>query len=388
MMNHKELRKVDVFHNILWPKYKGEIFSRLHALSKRTHFSFFHIARSDLERKGLGEIDLSYHRYPFKVLFDDAYDDVPRMDLYFALMSLVLRSKADMVILPGYHRIEYWLMLFCCVLKGKRRAVFVDSTKNEQPASIAKSVLKRIFFTLCEGFLCYGERSREYVVSFGVPEEKTFIGCQAAALEHGYTPKNALEMRLERCKDLLAVTYLYVGRLAPEKGLDVLIRAFEQVHAKDVSASLTIVGSGPLDIELQELVSSLGLGDSVTFLGARNIDDLKNLYLGASCLILPSRREPWGLVVNEAMSYGCPVIVSDRCGCCPELLINGETGYTFRTDDIGDLAEKMSRFRVGQQKTEALAKNCIEKMKDFTPDNAANKILGGCTKIWNTREGK
>ena len=379
---------VNIYHNILWPKYKGSIFSGLHdfALPSDVDISFFQIAKTTNDRKNLGEVDFSYHRYPYKLLFNGTYDSIPKFKLCRILFEHAAHSNANLVILPGYHLLEYWFMLLGCILTRKKRAVFVDSTGNDQPDSIFKDVLKRIFFRSCDGFFGYGQRSKQYLMSFGVPEHKITTRCQAAALPHHYTPQCALSSRMERRKEGVPAHYLFVGVLTENKGIDILIQAFHLLHLQDPMALLTIVGDGDVHAELQALVVSLDMSDAVNFTGALHIDVLESHYLQASCLILPSRSEAWGLVVNEALSYGCPAIVSDRCGCAPDLIVEGETGYVFNMDDVADLAKKMSLVKTDLNDVPKVATDCINLMQKFTPEKAAAQILKGCYNILTTGE--
>ncbi len=374
---------VNIYHNILWPKYKGSVFSALHnfSLPSDVNISFFQIAKTTEDRKNLGDVDFSYHHYPYKLLFNTTYDSLPKFKLCKILFTHAIYSNANLIVLPGYHLLEYWFMLMACILTGKKRAVFVDSTINDQPESIFKNILKRVFFGFCDGFFSYGQRSKEYLMSLGVPEYKITTSCQAAALPHHYRPENALSIRIELFKADTPVHYLFVGVLTKKKGIDTLIHAFYQLHKKDRSAMLTIAGDGDLHDELRTLVASLQLSDVVNFTGALHIDSLENYYRQASCLILPSRSEAWGLVVNEALSYGCPAIVSDRCGCAPDLIVEGETGYVFKMGDAADLAAKMSLIKTNLSDVTKVANDCITLMQKFTPERAAAQILKGCNMI-------
>ena len=198
------------------------------------------------------------------MLFTRGYDAVPKLVLYGKLFFKVLTSNATTIVLPGYNRPEHWLMLFATMLTGKRRAVCCDSTIHDQRQTVIKGWLKRWFFARCHGFLAYGVRSREYLVGYQAPVDRVFEPCQAAA-------------------------------------------------------TLNLVGAGPQRAELEARAEALGLGTAVRFAGAMEPEQLALTYAGATCMILPGSSEPWELVVNEALSYGCPAIVSDRCGCFPEL---------------------------------------------------------------------
>lgn len=371
--------KIDVYHNILWSKYKGRVFSALYTLAnkQKDEVTITHIASTSSERVGLSALDTSYHQYPYQLMFDTVYDKIPKWQLYKTLFMSVWNSQAELIILPGYHQVEYWVMLLACMLKRTPRAVFVDSTRYDNPISWVKDALKRIFFSCCDGFFCYGTRSKEYLMGLGVPERKINIRCQAAALPHGYETSDALTRRLSLDYQSATPSFLYVGRLSHEKSLDTLLMAFQQLLSGGVNANLVLVGNGPLLADLQTQARQLGIMDNVDFPGSADLEKLTSYYLAATCLILPSRSEPWGLVVNEALSYGCPAIVSNNCGCVVDLISDGETGYKFITDDINDLKEKMElslSILIERKKT---AKKCIEMISKFTPEVAAQQILDG-----------
>jgi 1,2-diacylglycerol 3-alpha-glucosyltransferase len=106
---------------------------------------------------------------------------------------------------------------------------------------------------------------------------------------------------------------------------------------------LVILGDGPLKADLQSLISELDLQDFVLLPGFKQYDDLPACYGFANALILASTTEQWGLVVNEGMAAGLPIIVSGRCGCVPELVHDGVNGFQFDPHDEQRLAELMSK---------------------------------------------
>jgi len=375
--------KISIYHNILWSKYKGRVFSSLYALAnkQKDEVNITQIASTSSERVGLSALDTSYHQYPYQLMFDTVYDKIPKWQLYKTLFLSVWNSRAGLIILPGYHQVEYWVMLLACMLKRTPRAVFVDSTRYDNPISWVKDVLKRVFFSCCDCFFCYGTRSKEYLMGLGVPERKINIRFQAAALPHDYNAADVLIRRLSLDYCSATSSFLYVGRLSQEKSLDILLMAFQKLLSGGVNANLVLVGNGPLLADLQAQARELGIENSVNFAGSADLEKLTGYYLAATCLILPSRSEPWGLVVNEALSYGCPAIVSNNCGCVVDLISDGETGYKFVTDDVSDLKEKMELVLSTLVDRKLTAEKCIEMISKFTPDVAAQQILDGCKRL-------
>ena len=128
--------------------------------------------------------------------------------------------------------------------------------------------------------------------------------------------------------------FLYVGRLTAVKNLPFLINAFKN----RLDLTLNIVGFG----ELEEYLKSIA-GDNVNFLGAVDNKKLPQVYQENDVFVLPSEIEPWGLVVEEALNNGAPVLVSDRVGCGPEI-VNESNGLVFKFDSEEDLLSKIEKI--------------------------------------------
>lgn len=374
--------RVDIYHNILWSRYKGAVFSKLYGIAEGgVLFKFCQIAETESGRISLSGVDLSYHNYPYRLLFSGSLGDVSVIRLIVVLFLDVFKSDSDLVVIPGYHRWEYWSMLFAAIVTGKRRAVFCDSTQYDKPASLIKGLAKRVFLRSCHGFFCYGSRSKDYLISLGAPANRIYFRKQAAALPSGYDPKSVLRSRVDNLCASQVPVFLYAGRLSEEKSLDVLLLAFSKVIKSIPSAKLRVVGSGPLQAYLVDFAKRLFIQDHVCFVGSMSPDDLALEYSNATCFVLPSRSEPWGLVVNEALSYGCPVVVSNSCGCVPELVLEGITGYEFPVDDSDALADRMLKVAENFTDVEAVARRCLDVISDYSPDNAARQIFQGCKEI-------
>ncbi len=375
--------KLVVWHNLLWSRYKAGVFTQLNVLAKSRGVDVFvhQIAETAADRAVLSPVDRNLHDYPHDLIFKGNYSAIPRGDLYRALVSRAWSSDADLTILAGFERPEFWLQALTLKLRGKKYAVFCDSTLNDNPQSWLKSAAKRLFFGLSSGVFCYGERSTEYLRYHGVPDRKILIRRQAAALPRGYSKAEVIARRPATMASPDAPRFVYVGRLSEEKSLDTLLRAFALVRQTLPGAELAIVGKGPQEAELRALAQSLGLDASVIFVGSKADDDLNLEYLRATAMVLPSRSEPWGLVVNEALSFGCPVIVSDRCGCVPELVIDGVTGYAFPWGQVDALAARMLEAPSAFSDADAVTRRCLEHMAGFTPAVAARGILDGVASI-------
>jgi 1,2-diacylglycerol 3-alpha-glucosyltransferase len=169
--------------------------------------------------------------------------------------------------------------------------------------------------------------------------------------------------------------FLFVGRLDPVKNLKLLLESFSIYRQEGGRRKLKIVGAGPLDQELRRKATCADLRDAVDFEGYQKYEQLPDHYAHAYCLILPSLSEPWGLVVNEAMASGLPVIVSDRCGCADELVDQGENGLVFPAEDRSALVQCLHRIdALNQQQWEMMGLRSQQIVRSFSPQCWAEAV--------------
>ncbi len=242
-----------------------------------------------------------------------------------------------------------------------------ESTEKDRARSRLGEWVKRRIVSGFNAALVGGRRHAKYLENLGMPADCIFYGYNA--VDSAYFAEAAAAVRLEEpsrrnCLGLLNPFFLCACRLVPQKNLIKLLEAYAEyrkllgdrvgveipadVIGGSVNASasyrpwdLVILGDGPLRSALCGRRSELGLDDSVHMPGFKTYDEMPDYFGLASSLVLPSVSEPWGLVVNEAMASGLPVLVSDRCGCAHELVRDGVNGFTFDPRDTDRLANLM-----------------------------------------------
>ena len=167
---------------------------------------------------------------------------------------------------------------------------------------------------------------------------------------------------------------LMVARLIPKKQPLFLLEAFARVRAR-TQCSLLIVGSGPLEAEIRESVRKNSIPD-VVLAGFRNQSEIATAYASADIFVLPSRfSETWGIVVNEAMNFGLPVVVSDKVGCSVDLVRHGENGYVFGANARGDLSEALLRLVRSPSTRARFGQASLQIVKRFNYDVASQGVL-------------
>ncbi len=377
--------KYEVWHNILWSTYKAAVFSSLgeECQDRGIDFRVYQIAATTHDRIGLSSVDLTVHRYPMIQLFAGSYGAIPLHSLIWQLGKRAATTQADIVLLPGYHRPEYWVQSFILLLRRRKQAVFCDSTALDQPNLWWKRGLKRIFFAMCPYAFCYGSRAVAYVCDLGVKPQNAFCRCQAAGLPANYDEAKVPALRMASAATVEAPLFLYVGTLTKGKRIDTILRAFSRTLQAIPASRLRLVGAGPEEAALRALAGQLGCADAVEWTGGQSGEALYANFQDATCLVLASYSEAWGLVVNEALHYGCPVIVSDRCGCVPELAEDSSCGMSFPCDDVGALTDCMVRAPSTWADIGLVAEQCLSRIAIYTPRNAALAIISGAQTILN-----
>jgi glycosyltransferase involved in cell wall biosynthesis len=227
-----------------------------------------------------------------------------------------------------------------------------DSKYDDFPRYPLKEWIKRRLWSFYDGALVSGQAAREYALKLGMPPGRIFVGCDVVDNDH--FARGAEEARKQaahwrRRYDLPEDYFLYVGRFDEKKNVSGLLQAYHRYSRNKVDNPwhLVLCGSGPLEARLRQEVQELGLS-GVLFAGFRQADELPVFYGLARCLVVPSSHsEQWGLVVNEAMAAGLPVLVSRACGCAPDLVQEGVNGFTFDPYDIGALARLMEEISSG-----------------------------------------
>jgi len=211
---------------------------------------------------------------------------------------------------------------------------------------VRKRLMTFLYTRLCSACLPIGTRNREFYLAHGVSESNLFSVPYAVDNEFFTRTKESLSERrsvrasLELPPDTPLV--LFVSKLMGRKRPMDLLLAFHNVRNKGIDSALAFVGAGEEEAGLKEYVRRHKIPD-VHFFGFRNQSELPKFYSVADVFVLPSENEPWGLVINEVMCSGLPVIASNEIGAVGDLVRHGENGFTYEAGDIETLTEYLSQ---------------------------------------------
>jgi glycosyltransferase involved in cell wall biosynthesis len=199
--------------------------------------------------------------------------------------------------------------------------------------------LRRSFFLAVDAVLVAGPDSAEAVIAMGVPQVRIVQGnYNVVDVEHYWQAVAKARARLPRRP---GHHFLYVGQLVERKNLETMLRAWSR--ARERNDSFTLVGSGLLEAHLVRVIDELGLQGLVRLAGFREGDALIEEYAKAQTLVLPSIKEVWGLVVNEALAAGLHTVVSNNSGVARA--IEGEQGVFLTSPDEESLYAALRRSR-------------------------------------------
>lgn len=270
------------------------------------------------------------------------------------------RGNHDALLLLGWQTFAHVQMLRAAwhiglpvILRGESTLQRAVSGDARAPAhrTIWLRLRRRLYraaFVRVHAFLVIGSRNREYYRSFGVPDEKLFWAPYAVDNEWFALPHTERAAARDRIRSRLGVapdTILFASSaklIARKRPLD-LVDAVAALRDRGVDAHALFIGDGEERPAIERRATGHGILSAVTIAGFVNQRELPSWYAAADTLVLPSdSRETWGLVVNEAMAAGLPVVVSDAAGCSPDLVREGENGFTYVCGDVAALTERLA----------------------------------------------
>jgi len=307
--------------------------------------------------------------FPLTTLFPaSTCEAVSSRDQRNAVQEALSRIDPGAVVVAGYR--EAVMNAAARWARSRRRSTILLSptTYIDHPRKWWKEWAKGRLVRRYTVIAVTGERAADYVERLGCAKESVFqVG---NVIDNAYFSRVADAIRNnvateQAAPNLPSACFIVVSRLSPEKNLPRLLEAFAAYGKRGGAWHLVLLGSGPQEEELRAMARGLSMS-AIHFLGWKSYEELPHYYARASCLVLPSISETWGLVVNEAMACGLPVLVSQNCGCVPELCRSGENGYTFDPTSVEELTEVMLRISSSKHDLWAFGQASRAIMASFT----------------------
>jgi glycosyltransferase involved in cell wall biosynthesis len=258
-------------------------------------------------------------------------------------------GQFDAVLVQGWHLKCYVQAMLASKMRGLPLLVRGDSQLGT-PRSISKRIVKAALFPAFLRFfdaaLYVGTRSHAYWAHYGFPKDRLFYSPHCVDTEWfsaRATPDARREVRERLGIDSAAKVVLFVGKLVPfKRPLDVL-NAAAQLKKAGQELEVVVAGAGALNDEMREVAKMTAV--KVHFLGFCNQTEMPKIYAASDVLVLPSDgRETWGLVANEAIACGRPVVLADTVGSAQDIAADETAGLVFPVGDVGALANALTKM--------------------------------------------
>jgi 1,2-diacylglycerol 3-alpha-glucosyltransferase len=280
-------------------------------------------------------------------------------------------ASPDAVLCGGYNYVASWQALVWARSRSVPFLLWSESNLYELRRGHALvEFLKSEFIARCDAFVVPGQWSREYLAARKIGDDSIFTApnaidndlfTSAAAVARQNSAATRRELNLpERY-------FLFVGRLVREKGVFELLAAYAQLNESlRRQVGLVLVGDGACRDQLREQSAAISPG-TVHFAGFAHRERLPTYYALADILVLPTYTDTWGLVVNEAMACGLPVILSRAAGCGPDLVKENWNGLLVPPRDVRALGSAMTRMALNPGIRSTMSAHSSELVSHFSP---------------------
>lgn len=313
-------------------------------------------------------------------------DHVEPLEGFFALgqreaFQRIFRGDFDVVWVHGYAQLFLWIAMTAAAVKGLPVLVREEQTllhRRRAPKRWVRAAVLRSLFRHTSG-LYIGANNRDFFRAYGVASDRLFF--VPYCVDNDALRESAARLRPERAalRARLGIRddrpiILFVGRLMNGKRLRLLLDVFRDVRSRTPCA-LVLVGSGPIEGELRNRAVSI---PDVTFAGFLNRSEIAAAYTAADVFVLPSARETWGIVVNEAMNFALPIVASDKVGSARDLVRPGENGFVFPVGDLAAFSKALGELVQDAELRRLFGRRSVEIVSEFTYARAAEGVIAAC----------
>lgn len=273
--------------------YKINLYNKI---SENNKIFVIFLAPTTLEKRASDFVDLSQIEFNYILLPNSNLQNRSKIKTSIRLFKILQQIQYEKLVLCAWDYLETWVISF---LFPKRKNSFIlESSIYDSKVSGPKGLIKRLFLTRISLVFASGKPHMNLLQSLGYTGE--IVATNGVGLINKYK-----KLSVGHNDTVGSEFYLFIGRLAPEKNLTLLIDYFR----KHPDRNLKIIGEGPLEANLKSSAPN-----NIEFLGSVDNRELIDYFEPAIALILPSLEEPWGLVVEEALFNNCYVIISKLCG--------------------------------------------------------------------------
>lgn len=287
------------------------------------------------------------------------------------LAAALRAASPEVIVCGGYSYLASWQTLWWARKKNRPLLLWSESNARDMRShNTVVEFVKRRFVKSCYGFVVPGRSSLDYLRQLGVRSQPIFTAPNA--VDNELFSRLAASARqngggVRSRYGLPDRFFLYVGRLVPNKGVFELLAAYEALEdCLREQIGLVFVGDGAARSELLERANKVRPG-RIQSLGFVHRDQLPGFYALAEALVFPTHSDPWGLVVNEAMACGLPVISTDVAGCAADLVEDGCNGFVIPARQVSPLAHAMHKLATQPELRAQMSSRSWHRIQAYSP---------------------
>ena len=313
-------------------------------------------------------INQSEHR-SYKEIFLKIIKIGDESSISFEIFNVLGKEKFDLIVLNGYSSPTAMLSILYLNYKKIPFILMCDGGLIRKERKY-KYRMKKFFISKAAIYLSTGDHTTNYLEYYGADRENIFVYPFTSVMKKDIVYNN---IEKKQYKKMIGIQeekiIISTGQFIYRKGYDVLLNACQNIDQK---VGIYLIGGKPPQ-EYYYIKDSLGL-KNVHFIDFLSKKELKKYYYAADIFVLPTREDIWGLVINEAMSYGLPIITTDKCVAGVELIENGENGYIIPVDAPDILADKINEILNNQELREEMGKKSLSKIENYTIENMVQVV--------------
>lgn len=306
------------------------------------------------------------------VLPEPSAKPVPLVNLTRSLYRILHQVNPDALAISGYARPAMISTLAWSRWHRKPAILFSESTEADLTRSPWKERLKGWLLNQYQAALVGGQPQKRYLMQLGMPEQAIALGYDVVGNE-AFHPTQIQHFP----RSLPQPYFLTINRFIQKKNLPFVINAYAAYRqiAGNTAWDLVLCGDGELRTQLNQKIHDLRLENCIHRPGFLQQDEMLPYFAHAGCFIHASTHEQWGLVVNEAMASGLPVLLSNRCGCAEDLLIEGINGFSFDPYKPEELTRLMLHISSGEVDRDAMGQAALQHIQKFSPSYFADGLM-------------
>lgn len=357
--------------------YRVNLFDRL---SSKFNIKFLFTGRNNRSKdfKESDNWDISYEPYQNFIGYDKTFS--------LGALKHIFSKKYDTIIASGLASFTTHISLLAKIFQRKKLILWDETWDWPRTlfAKLAKPYVKLIV-KKSDACIAAGTKAKELYIKFGADPKKVFIAPNSAI---DLSDKRMTQREIYSKKEELGLKdkkiILYLSRIVKYKGLDYLIKAFRDIETDDKDAFLLIGGDGPFKKDCEKLSKTLKI-DNIRFLGMVPHEKVSEYFNICDVFVLPSRKlddkhecsEAWGLVINEVMSIGKPVISTTAVAAAYDLIKEGKNGYMVEERDENNLTESILKIIKDKELIEKMSEESRKIIRSFSEEEQFRGFVRG-----------